>query len=60
VASGQKGRIVFEQGSREAGVWSAGVSIGLVHDIPTVEELVSRMVREACAIIKERLPRVVV
>jgi nitronate monooxygenase len=57
VASGQKGRIVFEQGSREAGVWSAGVSIGLVHDIPTVEELVSRMVREACAIIKERLPR---
>jgi nitronate monooxygenase len=60
VASGQKGRIVFEQGSREAGVWSAGISIGLVHDVPTVEELVSRMVREAAAIIKERLPRVVV
>lgn len=59
VASGQKGRIVFEQGSREAGVWSAGISIGLVHDVPTVEELVSRMVREATAIIKERLPRVI-
>ena len=57
VASGQKGRIVFEQGSREAGVWSAGISIGLVHDVPTVEELISRMVREACAIINERLPR---
>ena len=60
VASGQKGRIVFEQGSREAGVWAAGISIGLVHDVPTVEELISRMVREASAIIKERLPRVVV
>ena len=57
VASGQKGRIVFEQGSREAGVWAAGISIGLVHDVPTVEELISRMVREASAIIKERLPR---
>jgi NADH:quinone reductase (non-electrogenic) len=57
VASGQKGRIVFEQGSREAGVWSAGISLGLVHDVPTVEELVSRMVREACEIIRERLPR---
>ena len=60
VASGQKGRIVFEQGSREAGVWSAGISIGLVHDVPTVEELISRMVREASAIINERLPRMTV
>ena len=60
VASGQKGRIVFEQGSREAGVWAAGISIGLVHDVPTVEELISRMVREASAIIKERLPRMTV
>jgi nitronate monooxygenase len=57
VASGQKGRIVFEQGSREAGVWAAGISLGLIHDVPTVAELISRMVREATAIIRERLPR---
>ncbi len=60
VASGQKGRIVFEQGSREAGIWAAGISIGLVHDVPTVAELISRMVREASAIINERLPRMTV
>lgn len=60
VASGQKGRVVFEQGSREAGVWAAGISIGLVHDVPTVGELVSRMVREASAIVNERLPRMTV
>jgi NADH:quinone reductase (non-electrogenic) len=60
LASGQKGRIVFEQGSREAGVWSAGLSIGLIHDVPTVQELISRMVREASAIINERLPRMTV
>ena len=60
VASGQKGRVVFEQGSREAGIWAAGISIGLVHDVPTVAELISRMVREASAIINERLPRMTV
>ena len=60
VASGQKGRIVFEQGSREVGIWAAGMSIGLIHDVPTVEELISRMVREASAIINERLPRMTV
>jgi nitronate monooxygenase len=60
VASGQKGRIVFEQGAREAGVWAAGISLGLVHDVPTVAELVSRMVREASSIIRERLPRMIV
>jgi nitronate monooxygenase len=59
VASGQKGRLVYEGGDREVGVWSAGLSIGLVHDIPTVAELVSRMVREATAIINDRLPRMI-
>ena len=57
IASGQKGRVVYEQGDREFGVWSAGLSIGLIHDVPTVEQLISRMVREASAIINERLPR---
>jgi NAD(P)H-dependent flavin oxidoreductase YrpB (nitropropane dioxygenase family) len=55
VASGQKGRLVFEQGSREAGIWAIGLSMGLIHDIPTVAELVSRMVSEASAIINDRL-----
>jgi nitronate monooxygenase len=59
VASGQKGRLVYEQGDREVGVWSAGLSIGLIHDVPTVAELVSRLVREACAIITDRLPRMI-
>lgn len=59
LASGQKGRVVFEEGSREAGIWSAGMSIGLIHDVPTVEELVSRMTSEAAAIIKDRLLRMV-
>jgi NAD(P)H-dependent flavin oxidoreductase YrpB (nitropropane dioxygenase family) len=54
-----KGRKVFEEGDLEAGIWAVGTCIGLIQDVPTVKELVTRMVEEAAAIISERLPRVV-
>jgi nitronate monooxygenase len=57
VASGLKGRLVFEQGEREVGIWAVGASIGLIHDILTVKELVSRMSRDASQLINERLRR---
>jgi len=53
--SGQRGRLVYEQGDVDAGVWSAGMVVGLIHDVPTCAELVSRIVREAREIISERL-----
>ena len=55
VASGQRGRLVYETGDEEAGVWSAGMCIGLIHDIPTVEQLVTRVVSDAEALIADRL-----
>ena len=57
VASGLKGRLVFEQGEREVGIWAVGACIGLIHDVPSVQELVSRMVRDASSIINEGLRR---
>jgi nitronate monooxygenase len=39
----------------DEGIWSAGQSQALIHDIPTCAELVSRIMREAEAIIRERL-----
>ena len=36
------------------GIWSAGQVQGLIHDIPTCAELVSRIMRDAEAIIRER------
>jgi nitronate monooxygenase len=39
----------------DAGVWSCGMVAGLIHDIPTVKELVDRIMAEAEAIIRERL-----
>jgi nitronate monooxygenase len=55
LVSGKRGAVVLETGDMEHGIWWAGVSTGLVYDIPTVQELVSRIVREAEAIISERL-----
>lgn len=57
LVAGTRGRRVYDDGDPEAGVWSVGMVQGLIHDIPTVDELVSRMVREATDIVRERLAR---
>ncbi len=55
LVAGARGAVVLESGDMEAGIWSAGMSAGLVHDIPTVAELVSRIISEAEEIISQRL-----
>ena len=55
---GVKGRSLLETGDMEAGVWSAGTVMGIIRDIPTVKELVDRIVREAEEIINQRLRRI--
>ncbi len=59
LVSGQRGRKVFENGDLDAGIWSTGQSQGLIHDIPTVADLVSRMVSEAEDLITNRLGEMV-
>ncbi|KAJ3977800.1 inosine monophosphate dehydrogenase [Lentinula raphanica] len=51
LVSGQRGRIVYENGDPDHGIWSAGITIGLINDIPTCQELLERMEREAEEII---------
>ena len=55
LVAGARGRTVFERGDLDAGIWTAGQSQGLIDDIPTVRELVTRMVTEAESIITGRL-----
>jgi nitronate monooxygenase len=55
VVAGARGRVVYETGDLEHGIWSAGTSIGLIQDIPTCKELVERIVREAEGLIRGRL-----
>ncbi len=56
LASGVRGRAeVLGKGDTEGGMWWAGQTQGLIHDVPTCDELVSRMVAEAESIIASRL-----
>ena len=54
LVAGTRGRSVYEVGDNDAGIWSAGQIQGLIHDIPTCAELVSRIMRDAEAIIRSR------
>ena len=46
---------IMEEGDMEAGAWSCGMVAGLVYDIPTVQELVDRIIQEADSLIAQRL-----
>jgi len=46
---------VMIDGDVEAGAWSCGMVAGLIHDVPTVKELIDRIMREADEIISKRL-----
>jgi nitronate monooxygenase len=46
---------VMQDGDVDAGAWSCGMVAGLIHDVPTVQELIERIIGEAEAIITERL-----
>jgi len=46
---------VMCDGNMEAGAWSCGMVAGLIRDVPTVKDLIDRIMREADALIRERL-----
>jgi len=60
LVAGIRGSVVLDKGDMDAGIWSAGQTQGLIHDIPSCKELVARIVKEAEAIIRNRLDKVVV
>jgi len=46
---------VMIEGDMEAGAWSCGMVAGLIHDIPSCQELIGRIMSEADALINKRL-----
>jgi NADH:quinone reductase (non-electrogenic) len=46
---------VMVNGEMDAGAWSCGMVVGLINDIPTVKELIDRIMAEAERIIRQRL-----
>jgi NADH:quinone reductase (non-electrogenic) len=58
LVSGVRGRTnVMQGGDINGGIWSAGQSQGLIHDIPTCAELVKRIMGQTEGIIHNRLDR---
>ncbi len=55
LVQGAKGKELFDEGDLDRGIWSAGMIVGLIDDIPSCAELVDRIVSEAEDIINERL-----
>jgi len=48
---------IMQQGTMDAGAWSCGMVAGLIHDVPTVRQLIERIMGEAHHIIGQRLAR---
>jgi nitronate monooxygenase len=46
---------IMIEGQMDAGAWSCGMVAGLIHDVPTVKELIDRIMAQAEDIIRNRL-----
>jgi len=46
---------VMQQGEVDAGAWSCGMVAGLIHDVPSVQQLMDRIMQQAHALIAQRL-----
>lgn len=55
LVSGSRGQVVIEQGDLEHGIWWAGLSTGLVQDLPSTDELISRIVKDAEDLLRNKL-----
>ena len=55
LVAGSENRKVLQQGEMDAGAWSCGMVAGLIHDIPSCQELLDAIMAEAEALISDRL-----
>jgi nitronate monooxygenase len=55
LVAGAENRKVLQEGMLDNAAWSCGMVAGLIHDVPTVRELIDRIMAEAEALIRGRL-----
>ena len=59
LVAGVRGRTnVLGKGDTDDGIWTVGQAQGLIHDIPTVAEMVARVAGEAEAVIARNAARI--
>mmetsp|Transcript_38224 Transcript_38224/g.41444 ORF Transcript_38224/g.41444 Transcript_38224/m.41444 type:complete len:335 (-) Transcript_38224:71-1075(-) len=59
LVNGKRGREAERRGDADGGIWSAGQVVGLIEDIPTVQELMDRLVKETEEAVCSRLTSMV-
>jgi nitronate monooxygenase len=59
LVAGVRGREGLENGDLDKGIWTSGMVQGIIYDIPSVRELIDRIVSDATAIITDRLKHMV-
>jgi NAD(P)H-dependent flavin oxidoreductase YrpB (nitropropane dioxygenase family) len=59
LVAGRRGREVYATGDLEAGIWWAGISQALIHDVPSCGDLIASIVSEAEELITGHLPGLV-
>ena len=57
--SGKRGYKVLSEGDLDHGLWATGQIVGLINDVPTVQELVDRIVIGAQSTISNRLHQMI-
>lgn len=55
IVAGARSTSVYERGEIEGGIWTAGMVMGLIDDIPSCDELVRRIIRDATETVQKRL-----
>ncbi|KAG6866284.1 hypothetical protein C0991_006380 [Blastosporella zonata] len=51
LVAGARGRKVYENGDPDYGIWSAGIAVGLIDDIPTCKDLLKKLESDVEAIV---------
>ena len=55
LVKGARGKEGLDSGNTDHGIWTAGMVQGLIHDVPTVRDLVDRIMNDAESLIASRL-----
>jgi nitronate monooxygenase len=58
ILSGTRGQSMMQHGEVDEGIMSVGQCIGLIDDIPTVKEVIDKIIKEATQIVNERLVKI--
>lgn len=55
MVAGTKGKVALTEGDIDHGIWTSGIVQGLIHDIPSCEELIQSIVKECQDTIRQRM-----